>query len=118
MSRHARLDVLLDGVRITRSASDAARRGTERVHVVAWDDLAGVSVETSKKGRAVVRLQVRGVTPATDHRLDPFAVKAGSGQGADALAVAERIEEELRTRRRWRELADPVAPDASAAAGF
>ncbi len=112
-SRHARLDVLMDGIRISRSASDAARRGTVPVRELAWDEVAGARVETTGKGRAVVRVEVRDVTSPRDHRDDPLAVKAGSGQEKDAAAVVALINEEAGTRRRWREIAEHRTDSAS-----
>ena len=112
-SRHARLDVQLDGIRISRSPSDAARRGTEPVELVAWDDVTGARVERTAKGRAVVRIGVRGVQAPADHRDDRYAVKAGSDQTDDADVVAALVNDEVATRNRWRDLAgrDPSSAD-------
>lgn len=118
-SRHARLDVLLDGLRITRSASDAARRHTERVLVLEWDEVAGATLELTGKGRSIVRVAVVGPHAVDDHRDDPYAVKAGRDQAESAVAVVDRINEEAATRRRWHEqaAATPPVDDGAVEAG-
>lgn len=101
--RHARIDVSLDGIRFTRSESDAARHGTERVQDLAWEQVTGVTVQTSRKGRAVIRVAVAGAPPVAHHRDDPYAVKAPRKQTATAHELADQISAEVEARRRWRE---------------
>jgi hypothetical protein len=71
-----------------------------------WDDVDGASVETTGKGRVIVRVTMRGAASPRDHKHDPLAVKAASGQEKDAAKVVASINEEAATRRRWRELAE------------
>ncbi|WP_284532553.1 hypothetical protein [Nocardioides sp. T2.26MG-1] len=103
--RHARLDVSIDGVRITRTASDAARRHVDRTSEIGWDDVTGAVLQTSRKGRAIVRVLVADAAVVEKHRDDPYAVKVFRGDTADASAVVELIEHEVRVRRDWREQA-------------
>jgi hypothetical protein len=107
--RHARLDVSIDGVRITRTASDAARRHTDRTLEVDWDDVAGAALQTSRKGRTIVRVLVTGAPAVEKHRDDPYAVKVFRGDAADASALVELIEHEVQVRRGWREQAPAAA---------
>lgn len=103
--RHARLDVSIDGVRITRTASDAARRHVDRTCEIGWDDVTGAVLQTSRKGRTIVRVVVAGGPVVEKHRDDPYAVKVFRGDAADASAVVELIEHEVQVRRNWREQA-------------
>jgi hypothetical protein len=103
--RHARIDVSLDGVMFTRSESDAAKRGTERLTNIGWEDVAGAGVETTGKGRPVVRVDVVGTPRPAHHRDDPHAVKVGRADRGTAVALVEQINAEVEVRRRWRELA-------------
>jgi hypothetical protein len=106
ITRRARIDVSLDGVTITRSASDAAKRGTARRVDVGWDALTGAAVERTRKGRPVVRIGVAGVCAPDHHRDDPYAVKAPRRQSEAAYRLVEQVEEEVAARRLWRERAE------------
>jgi hypothetical protein len=105
ITRRARIDVSLDGVTITRSASEA-KRGTARRVDVGWDELTGAAVERTRKGRPVVRVSVAGVSAPEHHRDDPYAVKASRRQSEAAHQLVQHIEEEVAARRRWREHAE------------
>jgi hypothetical protein len=106
ITRRARVDVSLDGVTITRSASDAAKRGTARRVDVGWDELTGAVVERTRKGRPVVRISVAGVSASEHHRDDPYALKVPRRQSEAAHQLVEQIEGEVAARRRWRERAE------------
>ena len=106
ITRRARIDVSLDGVTITRSASEAAKRGTARRVDVGWDELTGAVVKRTRKGRPVVRVSVAGVSASEHHRDDPYAVKVPRRQSEAAHQLVEQIEEEVAARRRWREHAE------------
>jgi hypothetical protein len=108
--RHARVDVTLDGVRFTRTESDAARRSTDRVRDIAWDDVRGAAVETTPKGREVLRIAVAGTPVAGDHRVDPYALKVPRKASPAAAALAEHINAEVAVRRTWREHAQSLVP--------
>jgi hypothetical protein len=101
--RHARIDVSLDGIRFTRSESDAAKRGTKRVREVGWDQVAGATVQTNRKGRAIIRVTVAGAQAVDHHRDDPYAVKLRRGQTAAAQELVGEINTEVAVRLRWRE---------------
>ena len=107
--RHARIDVSLDGIRITRSASDAARRHVDRSYEIDWDRVAGATLQTSRKGRSIVRVAVTDAPSVASHRDDPYAVKVSRAEAADAPALVELIEHEVRVRRSWREQAPTPA---------
>ena len=106
ITRRARIDVSLDGVTITRSASDAAKRGTARRVHVGWDELADAMVEKTRKGRPVVRISVVGIFATEHHRNDPYAVKVTRKQSEAAYQLVALIEEEVAARRRWRQHAE------------
>jgi hypothetical protein len=101
--RHARIDVSLDGIRFTRTESDATRRDSERVRDVGWDQVMGATVQTSRKGRPIVRVAVAGARAAAHHRDDPYAVKVRRGQTAAADEMVAEINAEVEVRNRWRE---------------
>ena len=107
--RHARIDVSLDGIRITRSASDAARRHVERIDDIDWDRVAGATLQTSRKGRTIVRLVVTDAPVVAKHRDDPYAVKVSHADAGAAGALVEMIEHEVQVRRRWRDQAPATA---------
>ncbi len=101
--RHARIDVTLDGIRFTRSEADAARRRTERVQDLAWDQVAGATVQVSRKGRAVIRVAVVGAPAVDHHRDDPYALKVPRKSTAAVPELVDRINAEVDARHRWRE---------------
>jgi len=102
-ARKARLDLSLDGVTLTRSESHATRRGAaQRIHV-GWDEVAGAEVETTKKGRAVVRVRVSGAPDIARHQDDPYAVKVPRNQTETARRIVQQINDEVSARRRWRQ---------------
>jgi hypothetical protein len=107
--RHARIDVTLDGIRFTRSEPDAVRRDTERVRDLEWEQVTGATVQTTRKGRAVIRVGVAGAPAVARHRDDPFAVKVPRKRTATAHELVERINDEVDARRRWRERAHSTA---------
>jgi len=102
----ARIDVSLEGVSFTRTGSDARRRGaTRRVHV-GWDDVEGADVLITRKGRVVLLVAVTGAPPVEHHRHDPYALKVPRGQSDLAHDLVGRINDEVATRRRWRQTAE------------
>ena len=101
--RSARIDVSIDGIRFSRSDSDAARRGTEHVTDVDWDHVTGATVQSSRKGRPVIRVAVSGWADVADHRHDPHAVTLRRDQAAAAATLVEGINAEVEVRNRWRE---------------
>lgn len=107
--RHARLDVSIDGVRITRTASDAARRHVERVYELEWAQVAGATLQTSRKGRTIIRVAVVDAPVVAKHRDDPYAIKVLRAEASSAPAVVELIEHEVQVRRGWREQAPATA---------
>jgi hypothetical protein len=107
--RHARIDVSIDGVKITRSPSDAARRHVERICELEWDQILGATLQTSRKGRTIVRVAVAGAPVVAKHRDDPYAIKVLRREASSAPAVVELIEHEVQVRRRWREQAPATA---------
>ena len=113
--RHARIDVSLDGVRFTRSDVDAARRRSGRIQDIDWESVAGARVETTRKGRAVIRVLVLGAPEVEKHQEDPHAVKVPRGHAEAAHELVAYINDEVAVRRSWREqAASPaaVAPTA------
>jgi len=108
--RGGRLDITLDGLIFRRTQHDAARLGTAAVHTVDWDDVLGAEIQTTGKGRAVVRVAVLGATATGPHRDDPYALKAQRGESERARELADRINEEVGVRRRWRDGA-PAEPE-------
>jgi hypothetical protein len=101
----ARIDVSLEGVSFTRTKSDAQRRGARpRVHV-SWDDVEGADVQVTRKGRVVLLVAVAGAAPVEHHRYDPYALKVPRAQSDLAHALVGQINDEVATRRRWRETA-------------
>lgn len=100
--RRARIDVSIDGVTFTRSKSDAAQRRTRPLVHVAWDDVTGAELQTTGKGRTVVRVGVAGVSAAKEHRHDPYALKVTRKQSESARRLVEHVNEEAAARRRWR----------------
>lgn len=107
--RHARIDVSLDGIRITRTPSDAARRRAERICELEWDRVEGATLEISRKGRAVVRVAVIDAPEVARHRDDPYAVTVSRKATADAPAVVDLIAREVQVRRQWRGQAPAAA---------
>ena len=103
--RHARLDVSVDGIRITRTAGDAARRQVDRVCEIDWDRVTGATAQTSRKGRTIVRVLVAGSAEAERHQDDPYAVKVVRTDAAAVPALVELIQHEVDVRRGWREQA-------------
>ncbi len=100
--RHARIDVSIDGIRITRTPADAARRNAERICELDWDQVEGATLQTSRKGRAIVRIAVVDAPEVARHRDDPYAVKVSRADTATAPAMVDLIEHEVRVRRSWR----------------
>ena len=100
--RHGGLHVTLDGIRFTRSEVDALRRGTGRVHEVGWERVTGASVQTTGKGRTVIRVAVADVPAGSHHRDDPYAVKIPRKKAASAHELVDQINAEVEGRRRWR----------------
>jgi hypothetical protein len=100
--RGARIDVSIDGVTFTRSKSDAARRRTPTRVQVAWDDVTGAELQTTGKGRIVVRVGVAGAPATKEHRHDPYALKVTRKQSESARRLVEHVNEEATARRRWR----------------
>ena len=107
MARRARVDVSVDGVTFTRSQAQAARRGAALRTHLDWDDVDGVEVQTTRKGRVVIRVTVVDQSAATHHRADPYAIKVPRKQSEAAYQLVQQIEEEVVARRRWRQLARP-----------
>jgi hypothetical protein len=102
-ARKARIDVSVDGVTFIRSKPEATRRGTaQRIHV-GWDDVTGAEVETTSKGRTVIRVSVAGTAATAHHREDAHAVKVPRNQSDTAHQLVEQINDEVAARRRWRE---------------
>src|SRR5215510_4886501 len=93
--RKARIDISVDGVTFTRSESDAARRATPRRVHVEWDDVTGAEVQTTRKGRSVVRVGVAGAEETAQHRHDPYAVKVARNQSEAAHRLVEQVNEEV-----------------------
>lgn len=106
----SRIDVSLDGVTFTRSRSDAARRAASRRALLPWEDVTGASVDTTRKGHAVVRVQVAGATPVERHREDPHAIKVPRHQAHAALELVDRINDEVAGRLRWKRAAAETSP--------
>lgn len=101
----ARIDVTLEGVSFSRTRSDAQRRGAEpRVHV-GWDDVEGADIRITRKGRVVLLLVVAGAAPVEHHRHDPYALKVPRAQAELAHQLVDQINDEVATRRRWRDTA-------------
>ena len=105
--RTGRIDVSLDGVTFTRSDSDATRRGAARRIHVGWDDVTGAEVQTTSKGRPVIRVGVSGAPAVAHHRDDPHAIKVPRKQSHSAQQLVTEINSEVAARRRWRENARP-----------
>jgi hypothetical protein len=105
--RKGRIEVSLDGVTFTRSESDATRHGTSRRIHVGWDDVTGAELQTTSKGRPVIRVGVAGTSAAAHHRDDPHAVKVPRKQSDSAHQLVAQINDEVAARRRWREHAQP-----------
>lgn len=110
--RSARIDVSLEGVTFTRSASDALRLGVEQVQHHDWDAVTGAAVQTTGKGRAVVRVEVGGAPSTAPHREDPLALKVRRRDSDLAHALVEQINAEAAGRRRWAESSDETAQEA------
>jgi hypothetical protein len=72
------------------------------VHVL-WDEVTGAELQTTGKGRIVVRVGVVGAPATTGHRHDPYAVKVTRKQSQAARRLVEHINEEAAAHRRWRE---------------
>ncbi len=101
--RKARIDISLDGVTFNRSEPDAVRQGSaQRIHVE-WNDVTGAEVESTSKGRLVIRVGVAGERAAAHHRDDPHAVKVPRRQEAAAHDLVTQINHEVAARRRWRQ---------------
>lgn len=101
--RKASVDVTIDGLTFRRTQSDAARRGTTPISSVEWGDVVGAEVQTTRKGRAIVRVAVEGAPPVDVHRDDPYALKVPRKLADHAQELADRINEEVGVRRRWRD---------------
>ena len=101
--RKGRIEVSLDGVTFTRSGSDATRQGTARRIHVDWNDVTGAELQTTSKGRPVIRVGVTGIPAASRHRDDPHAVKVFRKHSASAHQLVAQINDEVAARRRWRE---------------
>ena len=101
--RKGRIDVSLDGVSFTRSDTDAARQGTARRIDVGWDDVTGAEVQTTSKGRPVIRVAVAGAPAVARHQDDPHALKLSRKLSEPAHELVEQINDEAAARRRWRE---------------
>lgn len=101
--RQARIDVSLDGIRFTRSDSDAGRRNTVRVRDLEWDQVLGASVQSSGKGRPVIRVAVVGAREVADHRHDPNSLTLGRDHEAAARRMVADINAEVAVRDRWRQ---------------
>jgi hypothetical protein len=102
-SRRAQIGVSLDGVTFTRSEPKPPGRGTTHQIHVGWDDVTGAEVETTSKGRAVIRVGVVGVPVPEHHRDDPHAVKVPRNQAESAHQLVEQINDEVAARRRWQQ---------------
>jgi hypothetical protein len=101
--RRARIDVSLDGIAISRSEADATRYGVSpRIHVD-WDDVSGAEVQTTRKGRPVIRLHVAGAATPVHQRDDPHAIKLPRKQAGIAHQLVAQINDEVSGRRRWRQ---------------
>jgi hypothetical protein len=101
--RKGRIEVSLGGVTFTRSESEAARRGTTRRLHVDWNDVTGAEVQTTNKGRPVIRVGVTDAADAAHHRDDPHAVKLPRKQSLFAHQLVAQINDEVAARRRWRQ---------------
>jgi hypothetical protein len=104
--RHVRINVTLDGITLTSSEAWAARRASQPVRHVDWDDVLGATVQLSRKGRPVVRIAVLGEPTPEHHRDDPFSIKVPRNQVQSAHDLVQHINAEVDVRRRWRENAD------------
>ena len=91
----------VDGVTFTRSESDAAERGVERRAHFGWDELSGAEVQTTGKGRPVIRVRVHGGPTPQHHRSDPFALRLPRKHAEAARRLVEQIEDEVAARRQW-----------------
>jgi hypothetical protein len=114
LRRKTRFDLTLDGLTFTRTDREAERRGVAPVHTVIWTDVIGARVESTGKGRTILRVDVVGASSVADHRLDPHAFKLSKTDVASAGAVVDRIEAEVAARRRWREHGSEVIEGATA----
>ena len=103
--RKARIDVSLDGVTFTRSEADATRLGVARRLHAGWDDVTGAEVQTTSKGRPVIRVGVAGAPAAAHHRDDPHAIKVPRKESVSAHQLVAEINDEVAARRRWRQQA-------------
>ena len=101
--RKARIEVSLDGVTFIRSESDATRLGIARRIDVGWDDVTDAEVQTTSKGRPVIRVGVAGAPAVAHHRDDPYAIKVPRKQSGLAHELVAQIQDEVVARRRWRD---------------
>lgn len=99
-----RIELTLEGLTFVRPRQRAKRQGTAATHRVDWSNIDGATLETSQRGRPIVRVLVSG-TAVEHHRDDPHAVKLSHKQADEAQQFVDRVNEEVDTRRRWRRLA-------------
>lgn len=99
LGRRARVDVTLEGLTFTRTASGS-------VHEVVWEDVLGAEVTHTGKGRPVLRVAVAGAPTDLPRRDDPYSVTVPRKEAPRAFELAEQITLEVDVRRRWREHAD------------
>lgn len=95
----------LDGVTIYRLGTPSLARGASlRLVHVNWDEVTGAEIQTTSKGRVVVRLRAAGApSPDGHHRDDPYAVKVARDQSESSLQLVKQINDEVATRTRWRQ---------------